>query len=431
MTMFISSNSIRASISCQADVSRFFGRALVLLLCMGAATAQLLAVLLLSGCGIAPYRPAPLDSIPLQARAETQKSGPIVVNAAVPGAEETEALFDLPLYDSGIQPIWLQVNNNSDDMVRYAPVGTDPEYFSPLEIAYVNRGAFSEQGKLDMDRHFYEMAMPRRIPAGESRSGFVFTHAHSGTKAFNVDLFGASREDDLSFTFFIDVPGFQPDHSDVYFQELYTAEQIRDLDRDQLRSELARMGRQTWDRSGQQPGRPVNTAIIGEPLEALQALIRAGWTEKPRTDVDMAASKETMFGRIPDLIFTKNLSASGGRNELRIWLSPLRENGTPVWLAQVAHFMDEGKGGRAQVDPDVDDAAFYFLQDIWYAQGLAGYGWVHREDQVPFDDAKQIFDGTSYFTEGQLVVMWMSGRALSMLDVNAMDWDDGPGWDAP
>ena len=145
----------------------------------------------------------------------------------------------------------------------------------------------------------------------------------------------------------------------------------------------------------------------------------------------MAASKETMFGRIPDLIFTKNLSASGGRNELRIWLSPLRENGTPVWLAQVAHFMDEGKGGRAQVDPDVDDAAFYFLQDIWYAQGLAGYGWVHREYQVPFDDAKQIFDGSSYFTEGKLVVMWMSGRALSMLDVNIVDWDQGQEGGAP
>ena len=417
MTMLISSNPIRASISCLSAVSRFFGRALVLL---GAVTS-----LLLSGCGIAPYQPAPLDSIPLQARAETQKSGPIVVSAAVPGAEETETLFDLALYDSGIQPIWLQVDNNSGDLVRYAPVGTDPEYFSPLEIAYMNRGAFSKQGKLDMNRHFYEMAMPRRIPAGESRSGFVFTHARPGTKAFNVDLFGASRDDDLSFTFFIDVPGFQPDHSDLYFQELYTAEQIRDLDRDQLRSELARMGRQTWDRSGQQPGRPVNTAIIGEPLDALQALIRAGWIEKPRTDVEIAASKETMFGRIPDLIFTKNLSASGGRNELRIWLSPLRENGTPVWLAQVAHFIDEGKG-RAQVDPDVDDAAFYFLQDIWYAQGLAGYGWVQGEDQVPFDDAKQIFDGSWYFTEGQLVVMWMSGPALSMLDVNVMDWDDGP-----
>lgn len=40
MTMLISSNPIRAGISCLSDVSRFFGRVLVLLLCMGAATAQ-------------------------------------------------------------------------------------------------------------------------------------------------------------------------------------------------------------------------------------------------------------------------------------------------------------------------------------------------------------------------------------------------------
>ena len=35
------------------------------------------------------------------------------------------------------------------------------------------------------------------------------------------------------------------------------------------------------------------------------------------------------------------------------------------------------------------------------------------------------------FLKKRLVVMWMSGPALSMLDVNVMHWDEGPGGDAP
>lgn len=383
-------------------------------------------ILLLSACATAPYRPAALDSIPFQDRAQTQTSGPVTVSAAVPGPEEARALFDLPLYDSGIQPVWLKVENGSDSWIRYAPVGTDREYFSPQEIAYVHRGAFSNEGKVSMNHYLYEMAMPRRIPPGETRSGFVFTHAHPGTKAFNVDLFRGTRAQHLSFTFFIDVPGFKPDHTEAYFQELYASEQISDLDRDELRSALIGMDHQTRDRSGENRGMPVNAVVIGEPEQVLQALIRANWVEKPRTDDELTADQEFLFARVADVVFRKNLSASGGRNELRFWLSPIRENGTPVWMVQVTHHIGEGEG-RGHLDPDLDDAAAYFLQDIWYGQGLAGYGWVRRPGHVPFDNQKQAVDGSSYFTDGHVAVMWLSGPAVSMLDVQAMDWDDGPG----
>jgi hypothetical protein len=393
-------------------------------------TVNLAAALLLAACATASYLPAALDSIPLQERAQTQSSGPVTVSAAVPGEEEAEALFDLPLYDSGIQPVWLKVDNDSDYWVRYAPVGTDREYFSPQEVAYVHRSAFSKQGKKDMNHYFYDMAMPRRIPPGESRSGFVFTHVHPGTKAFSVDLFGASRENDLSFTFFIDVPGFQPDHSEAYFQELYVGEQFRDFDADELRSELASTQLQTWDQSGQIQGRPINVVVVGEPRQVLQALIRATWVEEPRTTTEMAASQQTLYGRVADVVFSKNLSASGGRNELPLWLSPMRESGVPVWMAEVTHFIGEGKG-RMQMDPDLNDAAVYLLQDIWYAQGLAGYGWVRGQEQVPFANQKKAIDGSSYFTSGHLAVLWMSGPAISMLDVQVMNWDNGPSRSAP
>jgi hypothetical protein len=383
------------------------------------------AALLLSACATMPYEPAELDSIPFRDRTQTQVAGQVTVSAAVPGPEETRALFDLPLYESGIQPVWLEVHNGTDSRIRYAPVGTDREYFSPQEVAYFHRAGFSKQGKVKMKYYFHEAAMPRRIPPGESRSGFVFTHARPGTKAFNVDLFGSSRDNDLSFTFFVDVPGFEPDHSEAYFQELYTREQIRELNRDELRSRLASENYYTRDQTGQQQGVPINAVVIGEAQDVLQALIRSNWVETPRKDGDPALKGEYFYGRVADVVFTKNQSATGDRNELRFWLSPLRAEGTPVWLAQVTHYIGQGKG-RGQLDPDLDDAATFFVQDIWYGQGLARYGWVQGPGQVAFEDEKQTFNGSEYFTSGYVVVMWLSGPTMSMLDVDALNWDIGP-----
>ncbi|MGI9341856.1 MAG: LssY C-terminal domain-containing protein [Gammaproteobacteria bacterium] len=387
------------------------------------------AALLLSACATAPYSPAELDSVPFRDRAQTEVEGPVTVTAAVPGPEETRALFDLPLYDRGIQPVWLEVRNGTDSQIRYAPVGTDPDYFAPQEVAYVHRGGFNSDGKKQMNRYFYDMAMPRRIAPGETRSGFVFTHAYPGTKAFNVDLFGPSRDNDLSFTFFIDVPGFAPDHSDVYFEELYTAEQLREFTLDEFRAEIAAMDCQTCDAPGERQGAPINAVVVGEPGEVLQALIRSSWVETPRSPADMAAETSYFFDRPADVVFRKNQAESGERNELRFWLSPMRVDGAPVWLTQVTHHIGEGKG-RSQLDPDLDDAAAFFVQDIWYGQGLARFGWVRGSERVPYGSPKQTSAGETYFTTGNIVVMWLSGSAMSMLDAEVLDWDPGPSRDA-
>ena len=340
----------------------------------------------------------------------------------MPGPEETKALFDLPLYDRGIQPVWLEVSNGTDAQIRYAPVGTDREYFAPLEVSYVHRSGLSKEGLAAMNRHFYDVAMPRRIPAGETRSGFVFTHAQPGTKAFNVDLFGPSRDSDLTFTFFVDVPGFQPDHSIEYFEELYRPDQILALDRDELRSTLADMDLSTVDEAGQREGAPINVIVVGHPEEVLQALIRANWVETPRHGGELT---EHFRGRVADVVFRKNQSDDGERNELRFWLSPLRAGETPVWYAQTMHFIG-GRKGRGQLDPDLDDATVFLLQDIWYGQGLQRYAWLQSREKTPVERPRQTFEGAEFFSSGLLLVIWASGPTVSMLDVETLDWDLGP-----
>ncbi len=182
---------------------------------------------LLAACSTAPYKPTPLNVDSLRQRAEVQIFEPLTVKAAVPGAEESESLFGVPLYDNGVQPVWLEITNQGDENIRFAMVSVDPDYFSPLEVSYTLRKGFSKEARAAMDKRFHNSGITRFVEPGETVSGFVFTHLSPGTKSFNVDLFGV--ETMQNFAFFIQVPGFKPDHAEVDFKQLYSQDEIREL----------------------------------------------------------------------------------------------------------------------------------------------------------------------------------------------------------
>ena len=168
-----------------------------------------LIALLLSACATRPYDGTDVSSAGFLQRSITQEIGDLVVTAAVPDAEETALLTGLDLYEQGVQPVWLKVENRSDTRARIATWSIDRHYFSPIEVAYTNRKKFSSQGYLDMERWFKDTGMPRFIPAGETRSGLVFTNLRRGTKGFNLVIFANGTSQD--FTFFVPLPGFVAD----------------------------------------------------------------------------------------------------------------------------------------------------------------------------------------------------------------------------
>ena len=65
----------------------------------------------------------------------------------------------------------------------------------------MHRKGYSKEARKEMEQHLYQMRMPRRIYAGTSESGFVFTNATPGTKGVFVDVFGRGHGDQ-SFAFF-------------------------------------------------------------------------------------------------------------------------------------------------------------------------------------------------------------------------------------
>jgi hypothetical protein len=385
--------------------------------------------LLLSGCATQSYHYESTSSFPIRDRAKSETKGNITISASVPGEAEAQAIFGIPIYDRGIQPVWLNIENNSEGRVRFAPTGVDPGYFSPLEVAYMHRKGFTKEARRQMNQRFYRSAMPRHIPAGESRSGYVFTHASTGTKAFNVDIF--SGGEDESFAFFVSVPGFVPDHQSVDFDTLYDRSQIHDYDLDRMRTGLEELPSHSTDQSGEQQGLPVGIIIVAPGIDVLLSLLRAGWHESPKIrDENQLAKANYLYGRIPDAVFRNQGSGARERNELNLWLAPMLIEGTEVWLAQIVHFIGqrtqlEQAVFGARVDPDVDEARNYLLQNFWYAQSLEKIGWVAGSGAVSIESARFDFNSLEYFTNGYRSVIWLSGDPVSLLETRKA-LDDPP-----
>jgi hypothetical protein len=381
-------------------------------------------LVLLAGCGGRPYVYAPLESVDFRSRATVDGDDAVRISAAVPSAEETESLFGMPLYEQGVQPVWLEIENKTNGRLRYAHAGTDREYFSPLEVAYKNRKGLSDEGQTEMYKRLFYTAIPRYIEAGETISGFIFTHVRPGTKDFNVDIYAKGISH--SFTFFITVPGFVPDHAEVDFQSLYAANELQDLDEPRFRKLLAELGCCSTDATGEKQGSPLNVVLVGEGRDIRYALLRAKWRETAANELTSRLGAADYFyrGRRQDaLLRFEGGGKDDGYYELRLWLSPYRLDGTLVWLGQLRHFI-EHRWIKTRPDPDIDNARAFMAQNLWYGQTLLKYALVSGGHAVSLEGRQPDFQGSEYFTNGFRHVFWLAGKPVSLLETFNAGWDE-------
>jgi hypothetical protein len=388
-------------------------------------TVSIIALTLVTACASEPYSPVEVSTSSFLRRAITQEQGAVRVTVAVPSAAEAKSLTGLDVYQQGIQPVWLKVENNGDQRVRVTPWSIDRNYFSPIEVAYMNRKKFSSQGYEDMQRWFYENRLERRVPPGESRSGFVYTHLMPGTKGFNLDLFTASGS--LNFTFFVPMAGFTADYKRVDFDNLYADTGVRELAVGELQAVLeGELPCCSTDASGEQIGGPFNLVLVGSPKAVRRSLLRAGWNETAANDPSISDARLQHYrGRPPDTVFVQSREDSDGRLELRLWLAPWRGDDKGVWVGQAIFGniktrlfdMDSNffvRFARENVAADVDSAASYVLQQFWYNQSLIKVGFVQGAGASTPENPHRSFTGAEYFTGGHLTVMLLSEEPVAM-----------------
>lgn len=406
-----------------------------------------LLVVLLFVASCASIQDDTYDSIPegdYRDRVQTQENNGLRISAAVPSAKETENIFNQALYKQGIQPVWLRIENQRDIPVTFLPVGLDPLYYSPLEAAHStlpwNRDI---KPNLLVNEFFLDQSITLQILPGEELGGFIFTRLDEGTKSFNVDV--AYKDGFETYTFFIPVPGLNIDHYEVDWDNLYPADDYVDLEEQQLIEMLEQFDCCVANKAGTDTGDPLNLVIIGNPLDVYVAFIRAGWDETEA--VTTASSWKTIrsfigggeyryspisslyvLGRPQDVAFQKARDNIHERNHLRLWMSPARYQGYPVWIGQISRDIGVRFTKKTitthKIDPDVDETREYLLEDLAYSQAVKKVGYVKGVGPVPLDSPRGNLTGDPWFTDGYRLVLWVTSEPTPMSDLVALPWRD-------
>jgi hypothetical protein len=234
-----------------------------------------LTVLFFFAQGCATLNPPPNDPLAFKSRTKTEINGDITVTVAVPTIAEAEAIYGVALSRKHIQPVWLQVKNESTDTYWFLPSGLDPEYFSPSEAAfafYSNKEEVNRQ----LNEKFQKLQFQNPIRPKTNQDGFVLVNLDEGFKAIDINLI--SLQTVQSYSFIIADPDFKVDHKEVDFETLYAAEDIIDIeDEAELRRVLEELPCCTTNRDGDEFGDPLNLIMIGAPDHILLALVRRNW----------------------------------------------------------------------------------------------------------------------------------------------------------
>lgn len=413
-----------------------------------------------------PYAPCPSDR-DFETSAQSKCEGEVTVTVAVLDSRASRKFFGVPLARRGIQPVWLRIRNDSPRAYRLSVVGIDPNYFSPHEAAAVCHfslgkrlagfgalallylpllllvcfklfGARSANRKLDA--YFQEQAFPLRpVMPGRAQEGFVYAPLCMGNRVVNVRLLGV--EGTREFLFTIPVAGLDADYLRRDFQDLYSAADLVECDTAVLRQRLAEAPRATTNKRGSREGDPVNLVVVGEFATVVSAF-GARWDETEA--ITLASCWRTvrafltgweyryspvsglfLYGRSQDFALQRVRQSINERLHLRLWATPLRYQGLPVFVGQISRDIGVRFTWKTwnltthRVDPNVDEARDYVLEDLIQAGRLELAGYADGVGPCGPDSPRRNLTGDPYFTDGKRAVLVLSpGNATPKL----IDW---------
>ena len=373
-----------------------------------------IAILLLNLCGCATWQvPADTGDASLRARAISNTVKGVTLSASVLSAADSKQLFGGDINVGGIQPVWIEVRNNTTHTLWLLRSGTDPNYFSPLEVAWPLHTRFARKSNAQIDDYFDSLSFQNPIPPGTTRSGILFTNYHKNTHVLNVDLLG--QQSIFPFTLFLPVPG---EYSERLYESIVRqcdAAAMNYQDSDAFRDALEKL---TCCAPG---GDPVNMVFIAELDDLAAASIRRGY----RVQKEDADSRQQLFGRSPDIVLRKSGTGTPAY-WIRMWVAPFRYQGNPVFVAQSGRpvggrFSDASVGDR-QLHPNIDETRNLITQDLLYSGGLAQLGFVGGVGRVPKAQAEKDGSDSLYYTDGLRAVLFFVTRPLSLSDIEILDW---------
>ncbi len=408
-----------------------------------------LTVLVFFVQGCATTKPAPVDPLAYKNRTKTIVIEDVTVTVAVPTIAEAQEIYGVELASKHIQPVWLEVKNDSVDTYWFLPSGLDPDYFSPSEAAFAFYTDKDETNR-QLDEIFQKLQFQNPVRPRSTQVGFVLANLDEGFKAVDIDLI--SREAARSFSFIIADPEFKADHKEVDFETLYAAEDIINIeDEEALRRVLEELPCCTTNADGDEYGDPLNLVLIGEPNDLVPALVRRNWhtTEIIWSRAILRTIKSFIqgeryryspisplyvYGRPQDIGWQKARGTIHERNHMRFWLSPIRFRGQKVWLGQISRDIGVKLTFKSPtftthvIDPDVDEARRYFVEDLAYSQALARIGYAKGVGVVSREAPRMNLVGDPFYTDGFRAVLFFEQRPYTLSDIEHLEWETPSGY---
>ena len=150
--------------------------------------------------GCAQFQHKLPEALPFMERAQTKTDGEVRITVAVPSAEESKEIFGFPLAGKNIQPVWLEVENNSDTAFFLYHLPMDPDFYSSGEVAWKFQSSlYSNNSQKNIYNLFRDNEIDWFFKPGTTNAGFVYTNMKMGTKAVLVRLFAEKKVKEICF----------------------------------------------------------------------------------------------------------------------------------------------------------------------------------------------------------------------------------------
>ncbi len=121
-----------------------------------------------------------------------------------------------------------------------------------------------------------------------------------------------------------------------------------------------------------------------------------------------------LFGRSQDFALQRTRLTINERLHLRLWLTPLTFEGKPVWVGQISRDIGVRFTWRTwnltthRIDPQVDDARDYVIEDLMGSGHLERMGYVEGVGGTPEGAPRHNLTGDPYTTDGHRAVLILS-----------------------
>lgn len=410
------------------------------------------------------YEPHP-DQAPHIERARVQESDFAQVSVAVLTPAECKVVFGVPLANRGIQAVWVRIVNRSPSGARLLMTKIAPDYFTAREAAGVCHFSIikrllglglllwyllpifllalpvlllilpfkfvaTRRANNRMNDCFQSLGFPlKTIEPGATAEGIVYTPVEFGTKVVDIALVINNEVKESLFS--IDVPAPQVDHQHTL---LTSGEMVQSVecDFDTLKNKLIQLPPTTTNAKGSRPGDPVNLVIIGN-FPSVIGVFAARWDQTEiitlgscwRTAKAFLLGSEYRYSPVsalylfdvPQAFALQRVRESiNERLHLRLWNTPWRYKGQEVWVGQISRDIGVRFTWRTwnltthRIDPNVDEARDYVMEDLFEAGRITAGGYVPGVGACTKESPRHNLTGDPYYSDGYRAVIAVSDQ---------------------